>query len=75
MQLPNEWINGILGALAAIAAMKFSGRLREIILGENTNSPSSRPPVFYPAGAMLPPSSPTYETTVNIPHKITVTPQ
>lgn len=73
MQIPSEWLNGGIGALAALAAMKFSGQLREIILGEN-HSPSSRPPVFYQA-ANAPPASPTYETTVNIPHKITVTPQ
>ena len=75
MQIPNEWLNGALGAVAALAAMKFSGRLREIILGENTDSPSSRQPIFYQAGAVPLPPSPTYETTVNIPHKISVTPQ
>lgn len=75
MQIPNEWLNGILGAVAALAAMKFSGRLREVILGENTNSPSSRPPVFYQTSSGPLPQSPTYETTVNIPHKISVTPQ
>ena len=75
MQIPNDWLHGILGAVAALAAMKFSGRLREIILGEKTNSPSSRPPIFYQAGDGPLPSSPTYETMVNMPHKISVTPQ
>ena len=73
MQIPNEWLNGIIGAVAALAVAKFAGWLHVPFLEGGSTSVTPRQPVYQQAAVSS--TSPTYETTVNIPHKISVTPQ
>lgn len=74
MQIPNEWLNGGLGALIALVAAKWLGWLSIPFL-EGNSHPPSRQPIFHQAAPGVQPQFPTYETTVTIPHKISVTPQ
>jgi len=77
MQLPNEWLHGIIGALVALAATKWLGWLNLPFLGAGASSEARRQPVLYQQPADLLPSPPqqSYSTMINIPHRITVTPE
>ena len=73
MQVPNEWLNGIIGAAVALAVARFLGWLNVPFLEGGSAAATPRQPVYQQVAVSS--TAPTYETTVNIPHKITVTPQ
>lgn len=72
MNIPPDWTNILIGAALGLGFAWFKGWL--VIPG--WSSPASEKPktVVYQA-LPAPSTSPTYEATVEIPHKITVTPQ
>ena len=74
MQIPNEWVNGAIGALSALAVARAMGWLHLPVIGGHAvtlTAPHQLSGNPANPGATVP----SAEAIVNLPHKITLTPQ
>ena len=79
MQIPSDYLNYAIGALVALAFAKWQGWLRVPFL-DGVQAPQQQPPasvVYHAMDASKIPDATqqSYSAMIDIPHKITVTPQ